>query len=426
MKKGWKYTGIVLALSILAGCSDGNNPVSASPDEDFVFSAQFLYAFFIFQERLPPDPFAFASPQELYASVNEPFTNYIPPTEARSFFERLDTEEAGIGVFIDSVGSGVLIEEVFAGSPAEEAGIRENDTIIAINGEGVAGASFRRLSELLSGQAGDQIDLRIKRGDEILSIQVEIDVFLSPSVFVDSLDSDIAYIRILSFFSRTSARQGTAQEFREALQQTSWARSTILDLRQNPGGELEQAYAVADELLPDKAPIIQLTERAVTSNGTQVTTRDTIVRATSGGAGIGRDIVVLMDNRTASASELVISALRTNRPSLVTVGTKTFGKARGQVLQFTPDSALVRVTYGLFEPVNGSPYDQVGISPDVSVGATGASLDAAVSQAQEGLAKRSPVSVYVLNRIRWAHRSYRPQTREPLGYRWSKDYYSAD
>lgn len=419
----WRYKiwiGIFVAGALLAGCSDNDtNPISAQPSDEFVFSAQFLYAFFVFQELLPPDPFEFSSPRELYASVNEPYTVYIPPDTAKAFLDNLNTESAGIGIRVDSTAAGFVVLQVIEQSPAAEAGLQEGDTLVAVNGVSLVGKSFEEFSELVSGDQGTNLTFSVHRDNQQLSITIMIDTFLSPSVFVDSLDSAIAYIRIVSFFSRTSSQGGTAQEFATALEQTSWAQSTILDFRDNPGGELGQAYGVADELLGRDEPIIRIVERAIRPDGTAFT-RDTIIRASQGGAGVGRDFVVLMNQRTASASELVIAALETNRPSLITVGSSTFGKARGQVLQFTPDSALARVTYALLQPVMGTPYDQVGISADIEVAPGVEPLQAAVDQAETTLAKQAAVPRGALRRVAWQFTEVRPKSDLPIGYRWAE------
>ncbi len=422
MKKRYAAVASLVACLLIAGCAQDDNPSAPDAnrlDENYLFSAQFLYAFFIFQDRLPENPFAFESPVELYASVNEPFTAYLPADDAQNFLNNLDTESAGFGVIVDSVEPGYVITRVFESSPADDAGLQEGDTLVQVDGVSLQAVPFARLARLLSGEIGEQKRVTIRRAGQTVTATVVIDEFLAPSVFADSLDSAIAYVRISAFFSRTAAERGTAAEFRDALEKTSWAASTVLDLRDNPGGELGQALEVADEFLPAQAPMIQVTERAFNQQTSEAFTRDTVFRATAGGRALDRQFVILMNENTASASELVIAALMANRPAIAFVGETTFGKGRGQTVTVTPDSGVARVTYALINPVGGEPYDLVGIEPDVPVAPGAEPLQAAVDAAEATLAKRYVAAIARLSRIEATRLMFPCPAGEPLAFRWS-------
>lgn len=415
---------IIICTALLVGCADnGAGPAGPGADdvgEEYLFSAQFLYAFFIFQDRLPDNPFVFPSPAQLYQSVNEPFTVYLPPPQAEAFLDDLDTESAGIGIIVDSVGPGFVITEVFEPSPASEAGLQEGDTLIEVGQRSLEDVSFVELAMLLRGQAGERKDITVKRGARLLDITVFIDEFLAPSVFVDSLDSALAYIRISSFFSRTALQKGSAAELSQALARTDFAAATIIDLRDNPGGELSQALAVTDQFLPASAPIIAVTQREFDPRTATAITNDTVFRATEGGRGINRSFVALVNENTASAAELLVAALKTNRPDIPIVGQTTFGKARGQTITLTPDSGLARVTFALLEPVDGPSYDLAGIEPDVAVMRGVEPLRAAIDRARETLAKRVAVGSDAINRIDCMRAMYPRPACGPATLVWTR------
>lgn len=406
---------LVLSTTTLATNSATD---SRGVDLDYLFSAQFLYALFIFQDRLPEDPFVYSSPEELYEQVDEPYTMYIPKKTAREILQSLTTETSVFGVVVDSVNAGYVVQDVFAGSPADSAGLRTGDTLLSVNGQSLATVSFSELSGMLRGKVGARKRVLVARGQKRMRIKVVMKRFMAPSVLADSLDSAIAYIHIMSFLSKTAAAGGTVEELARALERTEWAAMTILDLRDNAGGELEQALQVTDEFLPGGAPMVHIIERAVDDETGKAFTRDTTRRATAGGLAVGRDFVILMNGETASASELLIAAVTYNRPDVVTVGTRTFGKGRGQIITVTPDSGLARVTFALLEPVSGKSYDLIGIQPKVPVTESGTALNAALNAAQSGLSRIPAINEHSVNRIEFMRVMGPSRPRLPLCVRW--------
>ncbi|KMQ52804.1 carboxyl-terminal protease [Chitinispirillum alkaliphilum] len=372
--------------------------------------------FFLFRDRLPSDPYDFSNPSELYASVEEPFTVYYPPDEAREMTDLLSTSSAGFGVRLDSVGPGFVIEEVFPNSPAEDAGLQENDTIVEIDGREVSGMSPEQLSSLIRGEVGETRTVTVKRDSEVLNFTVTLDTFLSPSVFTDSLEQDIAYIYISAFFSQTIQQGGTAAEFNNALDDTEWAQMTIIDLRNNPGGEVQQVIPVISQFMSPQTPIIQTTERVPVQNSDSGETLErTWTTIDIEAKGIDRDFIILVNEATASASEIMLSALHENRPDITTIGVTTFGKARGQAMTLTPDSGLAVVTYAMLRPINGEPYDMSGIDPDITVQFGEDPLEVALEVARRELGRYSFASAQsILRRARHHHSALMLHNRRPM------------
>ena len=222
MKLLIRFTALLL-LSYTFACSD--NPTY--PDQldtlEFEYSRLFLDVYFIFRDQLPEDPFVFSTPKELYESVNEPYTEYFTPGEAEAFLSLLDTKTTGLGIAIDSSNAGYVITRVIVDSPADVAGLMEGDTLLFVDGTNVSELTFDALRNKLRGQIGETNVLLIRRGSGEVQITITIAEFFVPSVFRDSLDTEVAYIQLTTFLTETGVSGGSSQEFRTALEQTSWA-----------------------------------------------------------------------------------------------------------------------------------------------------------------------------------------------------------
>ena len=407
----------VLLTVIITNCTPVRAIANNAASPEYMFAWEFLDAFFLFRESLPRNPLGFNSPVELYESVNEPFTAYYTPHQASRILKALGTSAAGLGVRLDSAQSGYVIREVFPNTPAQEAGLQKEDTLISINGKKTAGLTMRKVAELLRGKRGDQKKLEIARGEERFDAAVVIDEFLAPSVFYDSLTPNIAYIFISSFFTQTAVRGGTAAEFKQALHESAWAKHTILDLRDNPGGEIGQAVKVVSEFLKPGTPIVKAKERTLDPNTARGVTVDTTwVSLDNLSSAVERTFIVLMNKNTASASEFLIASFKAHRPDIITVGTRSYGKARGQAVVVTPDSGLSVVTFALITPIEGPSYDMTGIEPKVQLKENEDALDKAIEMAESHLTKASigEEAHSADNRIFLLRDMYTLQDRKPM------------
>ena len=361
-------------------------------DTWYEFAAFWLDVFFIYRDKLPSDLYAYSTPRELYDAVDEPFTAFLTPAQAKARRTDLSTERGGIGIRLDSAANGYVIDKVYAGTPGDSAGLAAGDTILRAGDLPLAGLTFEETFNALQGEIGTEVVLRIKRGAGQFNVIIRRGVFMLPSVEADSLDSVTALIALGGFYNETVAAGGSAEEFSGALDSTAWARYTLLDLRGNRGGYVTQCIAIAGQLVPPETPIVRIREREyVETTGSGVTV-DTVY--TTGGAGKarGRTFFVLVDGYTASASEMLVSCLMEQAHDRVTViGTRTYGKGRGQVMIDGPDSVLAVVTCMTITPVGDSAktYDLVGIEPDVPVVDSTDAFDVAMEMIGEELpAKR--------------------------------------
>ncbi|MEB2311129.1 MAG: S41 family peptidase [Sorangiineae bacterium] len=289
----------------------------------------------------------------------DPHSSYMTPEEYAVF--RSDTEGsfAGIGVEVDFRDEGVVVLAPIDGSPAARAGVKSGDRIVAVEGAPVRGKSGEELVRLMRGAPGTFVTITIRRqgSDEPLYFKLEREVIHVSSVTGKLLRGGIAYLRIKQF------QTGTHDELMRTVGQLrAHARGelagVLLDLRNNPGGLVDEASGVADELL--SGGIIYTTRH----RGKVVDT----VRATSGGALARGPVVALVNEYSASAAELVAGALQDQRRATV-VGARTFGKGSVQSILELPGGAGMRLTTMRYYTPSGRSIQAQGIAPDLTVAA---------------------------------------------------------
>ncbi len=358
---------LLAVMMVVSSCIFPSSQSEDSAPERYRFAADMLDAFFIFRNKLPPDLYAFEDPLELYQYVNEPFTKYYPPDQRYEFFGMLSTVRSGVGIRVDSVSTGYVVLNVFPNAPAQKGGILVGDTLTFVGSVSLEGITFKEFGNLLYGEVGDKVSLTVKRSETVMVKELTYALYSSPTVFWEKVDSATAFIQVLSFLNETAYPGGTSREFSDALDSTVWAQTLILDLRNNGGGYLTQCEDVISHLVEPGTAIINSFERGYDAATHMVFEDSVVVRTDSGGKAVSKKLLVLMNEWTASASEVVIAGLKSARPDVVTFGTRTYGKARGQIYGVGPDSCVAKVTSLLFWPVSGAAYDLVGIQPDISV-----------------------------------------------------------
>lgn len=293
-------------------------------------------------------------------TLDDPNTGFLTPEQAQSFMDSMEGNYEGIGATVewDEDLKAVRIVEPFPDQPAWRAGLRRGDLIIAVDGEPVSEMGDLQVAiSKIKGPKGSKVVLTILRPGmpESFDVVVVRDVIEIPITSTEMVgtDQDIAYIR-LSRFS-----EGAGRKVRDAVEQLleDDPRGLVFDLRGNPGGLLREAKLVASVFLEDQVVLI---ERF--SDG-----REEIHR-TEGRALLpeGIPMVVLVDEATASAAEIVAGALQ-DAGRAVLVGTKTFGKGSVQLPHRLSDGSLLRVTIARWFTPAGRSIDGQGLEPDIVV-----------------------------------------------------------
>ncbi len=311
----------------------------------------------------------------MYSQMQDPFTRYYDPNYASRVYAMLNETESdvGIGAEIDSVATGgqkaLVFSQVYPKSPAEKAGVKANDTLLTI--DNTIPNSTKALEALLTGDEGDSIAVEVKRGSDTLTLKIEISTFQIPSVFLNYKDS-IPVIHIAEFTNKTVSDSGTYGEFMDALKATEGAKATIIDLRDNPGGDVDQCNSISAELLSKGDTIIIDIETNIDSvlKGNKyeyIPVFDTVTyTAEKDGIGNGRYYVFMASDTSASCAELMLSALTVNRKSPV-VGLNSYGKGIGQYVIPTVKNGLALITGLRSMDKNGDVYHTFGIAPDFEI-----------------------------------------------------------
>lgn len=284
--------------------------------------------------------------------VGDDYTEYLSKDEYEELIVNVTGDFVGIGVYIykDQDGNLIVLAPM-ENSPSEEAGIEAGDRILAIDGENCNEMDINVASSKIKGEAGSTVELEIQRGTETLKKTVTrrtVEISDSASKI---LDGNIGYI-VLSTFDTDCSKK--IKKYMEEFQ-SKGINSVILDLRNNTGGVVEEAVKIS-ELFIDKGNTVLRSYNK--------TEKETIIKSSSGKY---KDInlVVLVNDYSASASEIVTAALKDNKAATI-VGIKTYGKGVMQEIQPLFDGAI-KITIEEFKTPNGDKINKVGIKPDVEI-----------------------------------------------------------
>lgn len=288
----------------------------------------------------------------MVSTLGDKHSTYLGGDLYKDFSAQMSGTYAGIGVYIASTDDGILIAGVMEGSPAEEAGLQRGDILVSIDGTSVADYKLEDVSQHIRGPVDTSVDLVVRRDDEEQSFTVQRRQIHVPTVAGKMVDgTDIGYIRVAVF------SEGTADDFTKEFTKLreQGMNKLILDLRDNPGGIVEQAVGVASNFVPPDSTIVSYTEQdgkvdQYTAQGTE----DPI------------PLVVLVNENSASASEIVAGAVQDMKLGPI-VGVKTYGKGTVQGVFPVDSSSAVKVTVAKYRTTNGREIDGVGIEPDVVV-----------------------------------------------------------
>jgi carboxyl-terminal processing protease len=287
----------------------------------------------------------------------DPHSSYLPKEAFDTFRGDTEGQFGGIGVEVDFRGDAVTVIAAIEGSPAARSGVRPGDEIVAIDHKPVRGRSSEELVNRMRGLAGTNVQISVRRDGHAEALQFVItrQVIEVSSILGKALVDEVAYLRIKQF------QAGTHDELLSAVrtirQRTGGSISgVILDLRNNPGGLVREAIAVADEFLAE-GTIFSTRHRGETVE---------TVSASTGGALSREPVVVLINEYTASASELVAGALKDNRRASL-IGTRSFGKGSVQSIFPLPGGAGLRLTTMRYYTPSGQAIQALGVQPDIVV-----------------------------------------------------------
>ena len=303
-----------------------------------------------------------ANPEEwIYAgymySLDDPYSTYYTAEEFKSVQESNNGSYCGIGVQVSqNVHTGTItVIKVFKGSPAAKAGMLPGDVITAVGDVSASGMDLGLLvSDHIKGEEGTEVSITVYRESDDAEVELTMKraIVENPTVEYDMLEEKIGYISLSSF------EEVSAHQFQTAVDDlvNKGAKGLIVDLRNNGGGVVSAAEAIADYMLPDGKKVVSFKGKGV---------KDSTYESKDGHQ-VDVPIVLLVNGQSASASEVLTGALKDNDWATV-VGTKTFGKGIAQGVFPMPDGSAMKLTTTYYYVPSGECIHEVGIEPDVEV-----------------------------------------------------------
>lgn len=373
---------LVLALGFVGGLTVGANGgqkvlanvpllgdgLDSTPDPKLDFS-DFWKVYNVLQTRfvqthssttpVTPQSEVYGAIQGLVASYQDPYTVFFPPEQAKEFNDQISGNFGGVGMEIGENDQNVLtVIAPLKGTPADKAGILSGDLILGIDGTSTDGMSTDEAVKLIRGPKGSTVTFTIQRKGETKQIKVVRDTIQVPTI--DNKYDAKTGIYTISLYEFTA---NSADLFDNAFKlfQQSGSKKLIIDLRGNPGGYLDAAVSMASHFLPKGDTVVTEDYEGHQQN---------IVHTSTGSGGLpsGTKVVILIDQGSASASEIFSGALQDHKAATL-IGTRSFGKGSVQELIDIGDASL-KVTVARWLTPSGRSISNGGLTPDIKVETT--------------------------------------------------------
>ncbi|MGE5380943.1 MAG: S41 family peptidase [Methylocystaceae bacterium] len=287
---------------------------------------------------------------QMLQALGDPYAEYFTPAEFLQFKQALDQTFVGIGIVFDVNPQGVIIKNVLNQSPAEQSGLLTDDVILSADGNSLANKDITAAGNLIRGLENTKLNLRVKRGQTIFTVTITRHAIDLPSVNYRILQHHIGYVDIDAFSSDTGLRFGEAIADLQKQGAISW----IIDLRDNGGGYLEAARLAAGYFIPGQTCFF--TDNRYFNSRSQEADRP--------GNTLNGPITVLVNDRTASASEVLAGALQDYNKAII-IGQTTYGKGSVQWLFDLGSDGVLKLTCEKYRTPLGRQVNKIGIAPDL-------------------------------------------------------------
>ncbi len=308
-----------------------------------------------YEENVDKDAMAEGIYHGMVEAVGDPYTEYFAAEEMSEFSESITGSYGGIGAafYMDPDLNLPKLSYCYDGSPAQLAGLREGDVIYAIDGESAQGLSLDEVVDRIRGDEGTAVHLTMYREGETSYLEFDLEraIITYPTVSTEMLEDHIGYLRITSFDTVTE------DQFTEGLAdlRAQGMEGMILDLRGNPGGSVQTVTGIARQILPE-GTIVYTVDRD--GNREDITC--------DGGNELGVPLVVLVNESSASASEILTGAIQDYGVGTV-IGTTTYGKGVVQATVPLSDGSGIKLTICKYFTPKGRDIHGVGLEPDIEV-----------------------------------------------------------
>lgn len=365
---------IVLAFSVSGGQD------SSSELFDPIYQLfQYIENFFYQPERVDPQRALHGAMKGMVEQLDDPYSEFFDPDDKQAFDDSLQGEFSGVGIEITLKNGVLTVISPLVGSPAEAAGMRAGDKILAIDGESTEGITLTESALKIRGEIGTPVVLSVRHEDGTTAdITIIRDtIIVEPVRYEAKEDGAIAYIRLMRF------EPDTTIELDRALGSFDLAAISglILDLRNNAGGLMSQAISVANRFV-DSGVVLIVQDRL--SGQKKYYTRGNQIR--------NFPIAILINRGTASASEIAAGAIRDHNMGIL-IGEQSFGKGVFQRLIDFPDGSALKITTGEYFTPLGNVVHGVGLSPDILVEEDQDAIEIAIQWINDHAGMEMPIDV---------------------------------
>jgi len=293
--------------------------------------------------------------EQAVGSLDDRFSHYFAPRDYDDFQEATEGRFEGVGMTVEEIERGLRVLTVYDGSPADRGGLKPGDVITRVDGRSIAGASSEESTTKIKGPAGTPVRLTVRtegKPRDVTLRRAEVEIPVVRAKMRREAGQKIAHVRLAGFTSGAHGEVGAA--VRRLLDRG--AGGVVLDLRDNGGGLLNEAVLVSSVFIPDG--------KIVTTKGRSRPTQ--VYEATGGAIDADIPVVVLVNDRSASASEIVTGALQ-DRDRATVVGTRTFGKGVFQEIEPLPNGGALDITVGEYFLPSGRNLGGGGVSRGAGV-----------------------------------------------------------
>jgi carboxyl-terminal processing protease len=289
--------------------------------------------------------------KELVKALEDPHSQYLNPSENKRLEQDLSGTFFGVGFTLRTEDERPEVVTVIKGSPAEKAGVKPGDVIMSVDGEDTRGESLDSVVLRIRGKEGTKVKIEVMREEKPVEFVITREEIQIPDLESELVDGKYGVLKVYEF------NKGVGDKVRAAVEdlQAKGAQGFILDLRNNPGGLLDEAVRVSSVFVPEGVVVSYQTKG-----------QKKIDEEASGGAATDKPLVVLTNGGSASSSEIVAGALKDHGRATL-VGSKTYGKGSVQKVFDVGNGGAVKLTISLYFLPNGESIDGKGIEPDVKV-----------------------------------------------------------
>ena len=354
--KKWIAAGFILVFLFSAGFIVGKSQAGEGLEAklDLFLEVLSLVKSQFVEKNVDDTKLIYGAIKGLLAATGDPYTRFMEPSAYKEMRIRLRGQYSGIGIYIGIKDNQLSAISIIPGTPAEKAGLKSKDKILEIEGKSTKDMSLEEAVSHIRGEKGTLVKLQIVRGKakEPKEYNVRRDNIVIQSTEFKMVTPEIAYIKF-NTFEKQNAPQEVSKAIWEARKKN--ARGLIFDVRNNGGGLLDNSVTIGSMFIKSGA-IVQTVDR----DGARE------VRYSTGNVIWWQPMVVLINEGSASASEILAGALQDHKIATL-VGTRSYGKASVQSVRNLQDNSAVLLTIAKYQTPNGRDISKVGIQPDVLV-----------------------------------------------------------